>query len=72
MIDYNGPAFLPTSGAAKVLGIGASTCRKWVAEGLLPHVKSGNKAFINMAATLEMLDKASRENGALDGKAVGA
>lgn len=62
MIDYTGPRFASCAAAARVLGIGCSTVRRWCAEGLLPHVKSGAKYLVNVYASLELLDKLSRES----------
>lgn len=60
--SYSGPAFLPPSAAARVLGIGESTCRKWCCNGTLPAVKTGAKYLIPMKKSLDLLERRAASN----------
>ncbi len=57
--EYAGPTFLTCSVAGKVLGLGASTLRRWCSSGLVPHIKSGTVSYINMPLLLDLLDHES-------------
>lgn len=65
--EYSGPLYLPITAAAKVLGIGSTTCRTWCREGKLPAIHSGTKWFVSMSLALDVLEREARQNcAALD------
>lgn len=56
VIDMKTPMFLPIKEAAKITGLSEYYFRQNIKAGKIPHLREGNKIFVNMPRLFEMLD----------------
>lgn len=56
VIDMKTPIFLSIKEAAKITGLSEYYFRQNIKAGKIPHLREGNKIFVNMPRLLEMLD----------------
>ena len=54
------PVYQSIKDTVKITGLSEFYLRKQLKNGILPHIKSGNKVFINVPRLLEQLEKGVR------------
>lgn len=56
VVDMKTPMFLSIKEAAKITGLSEYYFRQNIKVGKIPHLREGNKIFVNMPRLFEMLD----------------
>lgn len=56
VVDIKTPMFLPIKKAAEITGLSEYFFRQSIRAGKIPHLREGNKIFVNMPRLFEMLD----------------